>query len=306
MSNCGISNTEIDQYIRSLVVPVMLTDDQVRELRDEHYRYDTHLGVWFELSVEAAERDGDMDKHDRLVDEFWRDVERLAEGEGYDATHEGVRNRVRDGSRAGSSPADRASGGARLRASADRGGDLGGVGVSASSDIGGQALPADAVSSRVGFTSGTQAFKRCDPRYTPGISQHDDDMTDAEWFQAMGPRPAINHDPQPWRNGLGHRFADGGYRGYDSDGRFRRYLAPRPEFAVLDNPILADFRRLVNETIDTGKYGTQSPEQARWWCTLLADPSEVNRSFSGFDYPYTDAQHAHARRVLQKLAAVYA
>lgn len=31
--------------------------------------------------------------------------------------------------------------------------------------------------------------KSGDPRYVPDVSEHDDDMTDAEWFWAMGPVP---------------------------------------------------------------------------------------------------------------------
>lgn len=29
-------------------------------------------------------------------------------------------------------------------------------------------------------------IKSADPRYVPGVSEHDDDMTDAEWVEAMG------------------------------------------------------------------------------------------------------------------------
>lgn len=32
--------------------------------------------------------------------------------------------------------------------------------------------------------------KTDDPRYIPGISEFDDDSTDQEWFDAMGPAPA--------------------------------------------------------------------------------------------------------------------
>lgn len=31
--------------------------------------------------------------------------------------------------------------------------------------------------------------KKNDPRYVPGASEHDDDMTDEEWLWAMGPVP---------------------------------------------------------------------------------------------------------------------
>lgn len=32
-------------------------------------------------------------------------------------------------------------------------------------------------------------IKEADPRYVPGISENDDDMTNAEWVEAMGPVP---------------------------------------------------------------------------------------------------------------------
>lgn len=31
--------------------------------------------------------------------------------------------------------------------------------------------------------------KESDPRYVPGVSEWDDDSTDQEWFEAMGPAP---------------------------------------------------------------------------------------------------------------------
>lgn len=34
--------------------------------------------------------------------------------------------------------------------------------------------------------------KEADPRYVSGVSDVDDDMTDQEWFEAMGPAPAEN------------------------------------------------------------------------------------------------------------------
>lgn len=36
----------------------------------------------------------------------------------------------------------------------------------------------------------TTARKMDDPRYRPGVSEWDDDATDQEWFDAMGPAPA--------------------------------------------------------------------------------------------------------------------
>lgn len=35
--------------------------------------------------------------------------------------------------------------------------------------------------------------KEDDPRYVPGVSEHDDDMTDEEWYEAMGP---ASEEPQ--------------------------------------------------------------------------------------------------------------
>lgn len=36
----------------------------------------------------------------------------------------------------------------------------------------------------------TASTKTTDPRYVPGVSAHDDDMTDEEWLHTMGPAPA--------------------------------------------------------------------------------------------------------------------
>lgn len=39
--------------------------------------------------------------------------------------------------------------------------------------------------------------KNEDPRYVPGVSEHDDDMTDAEWNEAMG-EPPSDSTPDPY------------------------------------------------------------------------------------------------------------
>lgn len=70
--------------------------------------------------------------------------------------------------------------------------------------------------------------KITDPRYVPGVSEHDDDMTDAEWREVMGP---ISLDPEPWRDRLSPR----GTR-YESDPVPRIMwtdvvFAPRPGYS---------------------------------------------------------------------------
>jgi len=75
--------------------------------------------------------------------------------------------------------------------------------------------------------------KTSDPRYIPGVSEHDDDMTDEEWFEAMGPVP---EGPIPFANGectecgeeAEFRYANipNGYR-TANDGRFCAHHAAK-------------------------------------------------------------------------------
>src|SRR5690606_32679299 len=55
-------------------------------------------------------------------------------------------------------------------------------------------MPTEADRHAILAAAGRALGKKNDPRYVPGVSGHDDDMTDEEWFWAMGPIP------QDWQN----------------------------------------------------------------------------------------------------------
>lgn len=50
-------------------------------------------------------------------------------------------------------------------------------------------MPTEADRHAILSVAGRALGKKNDPRYVPGVSEHDDDMTDEEWFWAMGPIP---------------------------------------------------------------------------------------------------------------------
>jgi len=108
----------------------------------------------------------------------------------------------------------------------------------------------------------------------------------------------VNHDPLPIKWYEGCRYSANMPKPPGA------WLDPRPEYAVLDNPILADFRRLMDGIIQTGGSGTKSPAQAEWWLVLLSDENPLARAHSGFDYHITDEQLRHAIRVLTLLVAL--
>jgi len=91
----------------------------------------------------------------------------------------------------------------------------------------------------------------------------------------------VNHDPMPWVVPAlpSERYAH--------QERPWEVLAPRPEFAVLDNPILAGWRNRTLPSNDLYEVLQDLDFDSRWRAQ------------------FTYAQIAHARRVLTKLANVY-
>lgn len=112
----------------------------------------------------------------------------------------------------------------------------------------------------------------------------------------------INHDPYPnvWeghspRNRM-RADTDMFRKGAPFNHERYRYL-PRPEFDVLDNPILAAFRVTWQGQLDM-------LEQAEFLALELGDAGLWPDD--GYTDEYTREQIDHARRVLDKLVAVYA
>lgn len=102
----------------------------------------------------------------------------------------------------------------------------------------------------------------------------------------------VNHDPRPyqvyadgvpsWRRNFHRERFGNGFGDVITD-----TYNPRPEFDVLDNPILAEFRSDWDGTY----------ERICWWLAMLEENV----------YPsWTPEQLDHARRVLTKLAALNA
>lgn len=122
-------------------------------------------------------------------------------------------------------------------------------------------------------------------------------MAQTSGTQALQGRK-VNHDPAPylWRDGS--RTARGSVWGSRPACRY----APRPEFDVPDNPILARFR----------KWRGMEPQDIRWVEVWLAgfDAYDAFGGFKGWEIwdsalmvlvTSTDEQRAFARRVLEKL-----
>lgn len=121
----------------------------------------------------------------------------------------------------------------------------------------------------------------------------------------------VNHDPNPWvieQEGapLGHyRFpthaaACAEFNRADGDRIIRRM--PHPEYAVLDNPILAGFRANSFSTRWHAEYWIKALDahNAFGAQSVWSDPQHAFHSLSNA----TPEQIEHARRVLTKLAAL--
>jgi len=103
----------------------------------------------------------------------------------------------------------------------------------------------------------------------------------------------VNHDPEPWRHYTGTRMSPDTYGPSGVRGREMAYL-PRPEYAVLDNPILASIRR-NDLSIDIAA-------TSQWLYSLLNSPDGEN--FARRAWSANPDQLIHAHRVLSKLAAL--
>lgn len=105
----------------------------------------------------------------------------------------------------------------------------------------------------------------------------------------------VNHDPMPWcdRTGI-TRYS---YPFATRDVGFRH--DPRPEFAVLDNPILAEIRDLQAQPWHD-KSGLWEHDIYARYLRYANDPI-ANRDG---DPLWTEEQRTHARRVLSKLVAL--
>lgn len=101
----------------------------------------------------------------------------------------------------------------------------------------------------------------------------------------------VNHDPKPWLNGHGVRIVHG------IEGLNRNSYDPRPEFDVPDNLILASFRGRLRYQ-ETVKCPVPAVSLANIWLTDLYRYT--------WSHQHDIAEFNHARRVLAKLAAVYA
>lgn len=104
--------------------------------------------------------------------------------------------------------------------------------------------------------------------------------------------PLANYDPEPWAYPDGCREDEPIHAGDSRDHEVALYLA-RPEFAVLDNPILAYLR-------EDGIENLNARESLDW-----LDWTQTDEGIRD-EWDFTPAQIEHARRVLAKLAAVYA
>lgn len=93
-------------------------------------------------------------------------------------------------------------------------------------------------------------------------------------YRAAHGLPKANHDPHPWKR-YNVRLRRKPYR----DGLPGVRYAPRPEFDVPDNPILAAYRKSM----------PLDPANALGWLAYVVAPAE---------------QIEHARKVLTKLAAL--
>lgn len=118
----------------------------------------------------------------------------------------------------------------------------------------------------------------------------------------------VNHDPRPyqvyadgvpsWRRNF-HRERFGNGFGDVITDTYR----PRPEFDVLDNPILAEFRRSFGnaKTLPATAWPNAKPDAViQRWLRWVDNPN----ASSDDPEPWTAAERSHARRVLAKLAAL--
>lgn len=95
----------------------------------------------------------------------------------------------------------------------------------------------------------------------------------------------VNHDPEPYLWFSGGRSA----KGSDWGSRPQCRYAPRPEYAVLDNPLLGALR-------DCKRFCPEDCEDALAWVEWLWQEDRAEG-----DQP---AHIDHARRVLTRLAAL--
>lgn len=124
----------------------------------------------------------------------------------------------------------------------------------------------------------------------------------------------INTDPRPYyiaeddsRRTVVEIEADGGDERFPNGGLLYNLAKfdPRPEFDNNPNPILIDFRRFI-----AGRGETASSRSAAVYLAALVDPDVENEATHSLDrlyeepYRYSErqAQEAHARKVLQRLA----
>lgn len=120
-------------------------------------------------------------------------------------------------------------------------------------------------------------------------------------YRAAHDLPPANHDPKPWAYTRNAGDNDNGPFGHNERATFRVDGAmmwwPRPEYDVLDNPILAQFRaRLRYQTMVN--HPVSAPALAAIWVTNLYRYA--------WDHTHGTTEFNHACRVLWKLAAVYA
>lgn len=102
----------------------------------------------------------------------------------------------------------------------------------------------------------------------------------------------VNHDPRPWIDQDGWRWTTEAKDAYSARGSVNEYRHdPRPEYAVLDNPILAELRR---STVTAPEFFDEEVKMA-----LSRDPNYSNAYVTS-----TPKQIIHARRVLERLAAL--
>lgn len=153
------------------------------------------------------------------------------------------------------------------------------------------------------FTSGTQKLQQGTWIAETGISKHQKHFATREeareWSGSLGrqyeARRTTTSDPEPYVHEDGKRYA----RSRVVIGGFTRagFFDPRPEYAVLDNPILLAFREHYNEF---------RPENAQAWLDDIAD-----RDGYGWDAyineptgPDTIEMRVHAYDVLTRLASL--
>lgn len=103
-------------------------------------------------------------------------------------------------------------------------------------------------------------------------------------------------DPKPWAEGgdlkTARRFAS------PDDTRFKTSFYPRPQFDALQvNRILQEFREDYRWVMNWVPFMDE-------WVTWLTDPVESERIWKSTYNLHTDAEIAHARKVILRLRAL--